>query len=57
VLIYVDLIVMFPFAESCDDFPHDAEMLMEAGLGVAKAMRSGHGEGYEAGQACALTYR
>lgn len=56
-LIYVDLIVMFPFAESCDDFPHDAEMLMEAGLGVAKAMRSGHGEGYEAGQACALTYR
>ena len=48
---------MFPFAYSCDDFPPDAEMLMEAGLGVAKAMRMGHGEGYQAGQACDLTYR
>ncbi|WRT69631.1 uncharacterized protein IL334_006620 [Kwoniella shivajii] len=48
---------MFPFAHSCDDFPPDAEMLMEAGLGVAKAMRTKQGEGYEAGQACDLTYR
>ena len=48
---------MFPFAYSCDDFPPDAEMLMEAGLGVANAMRMGHGEGYQAGQACDLTYR
>ncbi|OCF34286.1 hypothetical protein I316_03799 [Kwoniella heveanensis BCC8398] len=48
---------MFPFAHSCDDFPPDAEMLMEAGLGVAKAMRTRQGEGYEAGQACDLTYR
>ncbi|WVR08121.1 hypothetical protein IAU60_005167 [Kwoniella sp. DSM 27419] len=48
---------MFPFAHSCDDFPPDAEMLMEAGLGVAKAMRNKQGEGYEAGQACDLTYR
>lgn len=49
--------VMFPFAHSCDDFPPDAEMLMEAGLGVAKAMRRQQGEGYQAGQACDLTYR
>lgn len=49
--------VMFPFAHSCDDFPPDAEMLMEAGLGVAKAMRTQQGEGYQAGQACDLTYR
>ncbi|WWC92737.1 uncharacterized protein L201_007696 [Kwoniella dendrophila CBS 6074] len=48
---------MFPFAHSCDDFPPDAEMLMEAGLGVAKAMRTKQGQGYEAGQACDLTYR
>jgi extracellular matrix protein 14 len=48
---------MFPFAVSCDDFPRDAEMLMEAGLGVSKAMRQRKGEGYEAGQACDLTYR
>jgi len=50
-------LVMFPFAHSCDDFPPDAEMLMEAGLGVAKAMRTHHGEDYQAGQACDLTYR
>lgn len=50
-------LVMFPFAHSCDDFPPDAEMLMEAGLGVAKAMRTRQGEGYQAGQACDLTYR
>lgn len=49
--------VMFPFAHSCDDFPPDAEMLMEAGLGVAKTMRRQQGEGYQAGQACDLTYR
>ena len=48
---------MFPFAHSCDDFPPDAEMLMEAGLGVAKAMRAKSGETYQAGQACDLTYR
>ncbi|WVW86995.1 hypothetical protein I302_109051 [Kwoniella bestiolae CBS 10118] len=59
---FVDLhsygqLFMFPFAHSCDDFPPDAEMLMEAGLGVAKAMRTKQGEGYEAGQACDLTYR
>lgn len=48
---------MFPFAHSCDDFPPDAEMLMEAGLGVAKAMRTIHGEAYQSGQACDLTYR
>jgi hypothetical protein len=50
-------IVMFPFAYSCDDFPPDAEMLEEAALGVGKAMRTRHGEGYQAGQACDLTYR
>lgn len=48
---------MFPFAHSCDDFPPDAEMLMEAGLGVAKSMRTIHGEAYQSGQACDLTYR
>jgi len=48
---------MFPFAYSCDDFPPDAEMLEEAALGVGKAMRTRHGEGYQAGQACDLTYR
>ena len=48
---------MFPFAHSCEDFPPDAENLMEAGLGVAKVMRKGHGEAYQAGQACDLTYR
>ena len=49
--------VMFPFAYSCDDFPPDAEMLEEAALGVGKAMRTRHGDGYQAGQACDLTYR
>jgi extracellular matrix protein 14 len=49
--------VMFPFAYSCDDFPPDAEMLMEAGLGVAKTMKNHGGQGYLAGQACDLTYR
>jgi len=49
---------MFPFAYSCADFPPDAENLMEAGLGVAKAMRTtAGGEGYQTGQACDLTYR
>ncbi|KAI9633081.1 uncharacterized protein MKK02DRAFT_19739 [Dioszegia hungarica] len=48
---------MFPFAHSCDDFPPDAEMLMEAALGVAKAIRADHGETYQTGQACELTYR
>ncbi|KJE00765.1 carboxypeptidase A4 [Cryptococcus gattii NT-10] len=48
---------MFPFAHSCSEFPVDAEMLMEAGLGVAKAIRTAHGETYETGQACDLTYR
>ncbi|KAL7425007.1 hypothetical protein Q5752_000694 [Cryptotrichosporon argae] len=48
---------MFPFAHSCDEFPVDAEMLMEAGLGVVKAMRHQHDEEYEAGQACDLTLR
>lgn len=59
---FVDLhsygqLFMFPFAYSCDDFPPDAEMLEEAALGVGKAMRTRHGEGYQAGQACDLTYR
>lgn len=48
---------MFPYAYSCAAFPPDAENLMEAGLGVAKAMRTSQGEGYETGQACDLTYR
>ena len=48
---------MFPFAHSCSDFPPDAETLMEAGLGVAKAMRGRHGQPYQAGQACDLTFR
>lgn len=48
---------MFPYAYSCDDFPPDAEMLMEAGLGVAKAMKKSGGQAYQAGQACDLTYR
>ena len=48
---------MFPFAHSCDEFPPDAEMLMEAALGVAKAIRADHGETYQTGQACELTYR
>ena len=48
---------MFPFAHSCDEFAPDTEMLMEAGTGVAKAMRTSHGEGYTSGQACDLTYR
>lgn len=52
-----DPAVMFPFAHSCDDFPYDAEMLMEAGLGVAKAMRTRDGQEYQAGQACDMTYR
>lgn len=45
---------MFPYAYSCSDFPGDAETLMEAGLGVAKAMRNKHGTVYQAGQACDL---
>ncbi|ORY34862.1 putative cell wall organization and biogenesis-related protein [Naematelia encephala] len=48
---------MFPFAHSCADFPPDAEMLMEAGLGVAKTMRLQRGEEYQSGQACDMTYR
>ena len=48
---------MFPFAYSCDEFPVDGEMLMEASLGVAKAMRDTDGESYMTGQACGLTYR
>ncbi|WVN86868.1 uncharacterized protein L203_102042 [Cryptococcus depauperatus CBS 7841] len=59
---FVDLhsygqLFMFPFAHSCKDFPEDAEMLMEAGLGVVKAIRMTHGETYETGQACDLTFR
>jgi len=59
---FVDLhsygqLFMFPFAHSCEDFPPDAEMLMEAGLGVAKAMRTRSGEEYSVGQACDMTYR
>ncbi|ODN78617.1 hypothetical protein L202_04216 [Cryptococcus amylolentus CBS 6039] len=59
---FVDLhsygqLFMFPYAHSCDDFPVDAEMLMEAGMGVAKAIRTTHGQAYETGQACDLTYR
>lgn len=50
-------VVMFPFAYSCEDFPADAENLMEAGLGAAKAMRMREGEAYQTGQACDLTYR
>ena len=45
---------MFPYAYSCSDFPGDAETLMEAGLGVAKALRSVHGTVYQSGQACDL---
>lgn len=54
---FIRAAVMFPFAHSCDDFPPDAEMLMEAALGVAKTMRSQFGQGFQAGQACDLTYR
>ena len=46
--------VMFPYSYSCSDFPKDAEILMEAGLGVAKALKSIHGTTYQAGQACDL---
>ena len=46
--------VMFPYSYSCSDFPKDAEILMEAGLGVAKAIKSIHGTTYQAGQACDL---
>lgn len=48
---------MFPFAYSCEEFPADAENLMEAGLGVAKAIRMSDGVAYQTGQACDLTYR
>lgn len=48
---------MFPYAYSCEDFPADAENLMEAGLGAAKAMRMSEGQSYQTGQACDLTYR
>ncbi|ORX37846.1 hypothetical protein BD324DRAFT_623520 [Kockovaella imperatae] len=59
---FVDLhsygqLFMYPFAHSCEDFPFDAENLMEASLGVAKAMRQRDGEAYMTGQACDLTYR
>lgn len=59
---FVDLhsygqLFMFPFAYSCEDFPPDAENLMEAGLGVAKAIRQTDSVPYQAGQACDLTYR
>lgn len=47
-------IVMFPYSYSCSAFPADAETLMEAGLGVAKALRTYKGTGYQAGQACDL---
>lgn len=50
-------VVMFPYAYSCEDFPADAENLMEAGLGAAKAMRMSEGQSYQTGQACDLTYR
>jgi extracellular matrix protein 14 len=48
---------MFPYAHSCADIPADAEMLMEAGLGVIKSIRTVHGETYQSGQACDLTFR
>ncbi|EIW71628.1 hypothetical protein TREMEDRAFT_27190 [Tremella mesenterica DSM 1558] len=59
---FVDLhsygqLFMFPFAYSCSTFPPDAEMLMEAALGVSKAMRTTSGEKYQAGQACSMTFR
>lgn len=47
-------IVMFPYSYSCEDFPKDAETLMEAGLGVAKAVKADAGTQYKAGQACDL---
>jgi extracellular matrix protein 14 len=47
-------IVMFPYSYSCRDFPGDAETLMEAGLGVARALRNVHGTVYQSGQACDL---
>lgn len=47
-------VVMFPFSYSCSAFPADAETLMEAGLGVAKALRAKRGTTYQAGQACDL---
>ena len=45
---------MFPYSYSCSDFPGDAETLMEAGLGVARALRNVHGTVYQSGQACDL---
>ncbi|KAJ9109556.1 hypothetical protein QFC20_003302 [Naganishia adeliensis] len=48
---------MFPYSYSCSDFPKDAETLMEAALGVSKAVKGIHGTTYQAGQACDLIYR
>jgi extracellular matrix protein 14 len=45
---------MFPYSYSCEDFPKDAETLMEAALGVAKSVKGIHGTTYQAGQACDL---
>ncbi|GMK55171.1 hypothetical protein CspeluHIS016_0202270 [Cutaneotrichosporon spelunceum] len=48
---------MFPYSFSCNVFPPDAENLMEAGMGVAKAIRLIGGPGYQTGQACQSTLR
>jgi extracellular matrix protein 14 len=48
---------MFPYSFSCNVFPPDAENLMEAGIGVAKAIRMIGGPGYQTGQACQSTLR
>lgn len=45
---------MFPYSYSCSDFPKDAETLMEAALGVSKAVKGIHGTTYQVGQACDL---
>ncbi|CDZ98302.1 peptidase m14 [Phaffia rhodozyma] len=62
VISFVDLhsygqLLMYPFSYSCDDFPPDAEDLMEALLGAAKALRSVQGTAYKTGQVCELVYR
>lgn len=49
--------VTYPFSYSCDEIPADAEDLIEAALGAARANHQVHGTQMITGAACELLYR
>lgn len=49
-------VVMYPYSYACDQVPPHAEDIIEASLGITKALRERHNTAYTSGASCELLY-